>query len=176
MSLKKRGKTWHTHFFVDGQRYRQSLATTDWREAQAREKTLIALAAQGKLGSSHNDFGKLSFSEAAETYFMGRRLELSESSQKKERQLLVKPREFFRTTRLTKIVVEDIFKFREWRTSSGVGPAAINMEVGVMDTGYDTTSDTTSVEGNGQQPEVIEMNGRLVGTRTPDLHRVKVAL
>jgi len=23
---------------------------------------------------------------------------------------------------------------------------------------------------------VIEMNGRLVGTRTPDLHRVKVAL
>jgi integrase len=132
MSLKKRGKTWHTHFFVDGQRYRQSLATTDWREAQAREKTLIALAAQGKLGSSHNDFGKLSFSEAAETYFMGRRLELSESSQKKERQLLVKPREFFRTTRLTKIVVEDIFKFREWRTSSGVGPAAINMEVGVI--------------------------------------------
>jgi integrase len=47
---------------------------------------------------------------------------------------------------------------------------------GDMDTGYDTTSDTTGVEGNGQQSEVIEINGRLVGTRTPDLHRVKVAL
>jgi hypothetical protein len=34
MSLKKRGKTWHTHFFVDGQRFRQSLETSDWREAQ----------------------------------------------------------------------------------------------------------------------------------------------
>jgi hypothetical protein len=29
MALVKRGKTWHTHFFVDGQRYRQSLDTTD---------------------------------------------------------------------------------------------------------------------------------------------------
>src|SRR5580658_2537524 len=103
MALKKRGKTWHTHFFVDGQRYRQSLGTTDWREAQSREKTLIAQASQGKLSSSRNDLAKVAFSEAAESYF-SRRLELSESSQKKERQLLVKPREFFRTTRLAKIV------------------------------------------------------------------------
>ena len=37
-------------------------------------------------------------------------------------------------------------------------------------------SDTT--RGGFRQPrvEAIEMNGRLVGTRTPDLHRVKVAL
>ena len=34
MALVKRGKTWHTHFFVDGQRYRQSLETSDWREAR----------------------------------------------------------------------------------------------------------------------------------------------
>ena len=45
-----------------------------------------------------------------------------------------------------------------------------------FDTGYDTTSDTIGVDRNGQQPEVIAINGRLVGTRTPDLHRVKVAL
>jgi integrase len=131
MALKKRGKTWHTHFFVDGQRYRQSLGTTDWREAQSREKTLIAQASQGKLSSSRNDLAKVAFSEAAESYF-SRRLELSESSQKKERQLLVKPREFFRTTRLAKIVTDDIFKFREWRMTAGVGPAVINMEVGVI--------------------------------------------
>ena len=42
MSLTKRGKTWHTHFFVDGRRFRQSLETSDWREAQAKEKQLIA--------------------------------------------------------------------------------------------------------------------------------------
>jgi hypothetical protein len=44
MALTKRGRTWHTHFFIDGQRFRQSLGTTDWRDAQAREKELVALA------------------------------------------------------------------------------------------------------------------------------------
>jgi integrase len=132
VALTKRGKTWHTHFFVDGQRYRQSLGTTDWREAQAREKALIAQAAQGKLNSSRQDFAKLSFSEAAEIYFNGRRLDLCESSLKKERQLLVKPRELFRAKQLSKIIVDDIVQFREWRTINGVGPAAINMEVGVI--------------------------------------------
>jgi hypothetical protein len=39
--LVKRGKTWHAHFFVDGQRFRQSLETSDWREAQAKEKELM---------------------------------------------------------------------------------------------------------------------------------------
>ena len=38
MALKKRGKTWHTHFFVDGERFRQSLETSDWREAQRKER------------------------------------------------------------------------------------------------------------------------------------------
>jgi hypothetical protein len=33
MSLYKRRKTWHTDFSVNGQRFRQSLDTSDWREA-----------------------------------------------------------------------------------------------------------------------------------------------
>jgi len=49
MALVKRGKTWHTHFFVDGQRFRQSLETSDWREAQSKEKELIAQATQGSV-------------------------------------------------------------------------------------------------------------------------------
>jgi hypothetical protein len=95
MALMKRGKTWHTHFFVDGQRFRQSLGTTDWREAQAREKKLIAQATQGILSASHQGFARLSFVQAAEHYFNGRKLELGEASQKKERQLLVKPCAYF---------------------------------------------------------------------------------
>ena len=95
MALVKRGKTWHTHFFVDGIRYRQSLETRDWREAQAKEKDLIARAAQGKLSASHQGFAKLSFGQAAEIYLDGRKLELSDSSRKKERQLLVKTRAVF---------------------------------------------------------------------------------
>ena len=113
MALIKRGKTWHTHFFVNGQRFRQSLATTDWREAQAREKELIAQATQGNINASHQGFAKLAFALAAESYFNGRKLELSESSQKKERQLLVKPRAFFQEKCLAKITAEDVLRFRE---------------------------------------------------------------
>jgi integrase len=132
MALVKRGKTWHTHFFVDGVRYRQSLETTDWREAQAKEKALISQAEQGKINSSHQGFAKLPFAAAAESYFNGRKLELGNSSQKKERQLLVKPQEFFQQKCPSKITAEDVQRFREWRSKSGVGPAIINMEVGVI--------------------------------------------
>ena len=113
MALYKRGKTWHTDFSVNGERFRQSLDTTDWREAQAKEKKLIAQATQGNVAASHQGFAKLSFPQAATSYFNGRKLELSESSQKKERQLLVKPRAFFQEKCLAKITAEDVLRFRE---------------------------------------------------------------
>jgi len=132
MALIKRGKTWHTHFFVDGQRFRQSLGTSDWRKAQAMEKALIAQASEGKLNASHQSFAKLAFAQAADRYFDGRKLELGQSSQTKERQLLAKPRKFFQPKSLSKITPEDVVRFREWRSETGVGPAIINMEVGVI--------------------------------------------
>jgi integrase len=132
MALKKRGKTWHTHFFVDGQRFRQSLETGDWRQAQAKEKTLIAAAKQGKLSASSEDFARLLFEEAAMKYLDGRLPELAESSQQKERQLLVKPREHFRGQRLRDITAEHVLGYRQSRIATGVGPAIINMEVGVI--------------------------------------------
>ena len=132
MALVKRGKTWHTHFFLDGQRFRQSLETSDWREAQAKEKVLIAAAKAGKLSASSQDFARLIFEDAAKKYLEGRLPELAESSQQKERQLLVKPKEYFRGLRLRNIEAENVLGFRQWRAAAGVGPAIINMEVGVV--------------------------------------------
>ena len=83
-----------THFFVNGQRFRQS-QTSRWREAQDKEKEPIAQATEGSVAASHQGLGKLAFTQAVERYLSGRKLELRESSQKKERQLLVTPREFF---------------------------------------------------------------------------------
>jgi integrase len=117
---------------VDGQRFRQSLETSDWREAQAKEKTLIAAAKAGKLNASSEDFARLIFEDAAEKYLLGRLPELAESSRQKERQLLVKPKEYFRGKRLRNIEAEDVIGFRQLRTAEGVGPAIINMEVGVI--------------------------------------------
>jgi hypothetical protein len=49
VSLFRRNKTWWKDFSVNGGRYRQSLQTTDWREAQRQEKELITHASTGKL-------------------------------------------------------------------------------------------------------------------------------
>ena len=44
---------------------------------------------------------------------------------------------------------------------------------GGSDGGYGTNRDTSAPRVASPNPQVIEMNGRLVGTRTPDLYRVK---
>ena len=84
MALVKRGKTWHCHFFVDGQRFRQSLETSDWREAQAKEKELIALASQGKLAPASQQFSKLNVSEAIERYLADRAAHVQPISRRSE--------------------------------------------------------------------------------------------
>ena len=132
MALYKRGKTWHTDFTVNGQRYRQSLETTDWREAESKEKERIAQASAGKLAPVNQQFARLAFLEAADRYLEARRLELSARSLAKERQLLVKPRDFFGGLRLSRMSTEDLQAYREYRSKSGAGPAYINMEMGAL--------------------------------------------
>ena len=132
MALYKRGKTWWTDFSVNGQRYRQSLGTKDWRAAQARKKQLISQASDGKLAPSNQKFARLAFGEAANRYLDGRRLELAPASLTKERQLLVRLRQFFQATPLKNIAAEHVREYREWRSKQGVGPAIINMEVGCV--------------------------------------------
>jgi len=46
--------------------------------------------------------------------------------------LLVKPKEYFQGKRLRNIEAEGVLGFRQSRTADGVGPAIINMEVGVI--------------------------------------------
>ena len=56
MALYKRGKTWHTDFSVDGQRFRQSLDTTDWREAQAQRESAYRRCEGGQVVGNETRF------------------------------------------------------------------------------------------------------------------------
>jgi integrase len=132
MAPYKRGKWWWTDFSVNGQRFRESLDTTDWREAQAKEKEMIAQASDGKLLVAGQGFSRLAFGEAADRYLDGRKLELSARSLKKEQQLLVKPRIHFGAMQVAKISTEGLQSFREWRSKNGVGPSYINMETSAI--------------------------------------------
>jgi len=132
MALYKRGKTWWADFTALGERYRVSLGTRDWRQAEAREKELIAQATSGDLTHSSQQLGRLRFSDAADRHLENRRLELAEPSFKKERQLLVFPRRYFANLTLAGITSEALMGYRQWRARTGVGAAFINMEMGVL--------------------------------------------
>ncbi len=132
MSLFKRNTTWWTDFSVNGVRYRISLDTTDWREAQSREKEKITQATEGKLAPSSQQFSRLAFTEAMERYLDSRKLELSDRSLEKERQLLKSPASFFEATSLARISAESLLAYRESRAKAGLSPAYINMEMGVI--------------------------------------------
>jgi integrase len=117
---------------VNGQRFRQSLDTTDWREAQSEEKKRIAQAQAGNLSAAGQSFARLAFIEAADRYLDSRKLELSDRSLKKERQLLVQPSRFFAATPLTRITCENLMSYRESRAKDGTGPVYVNMEMGAI--------------------------------------------
>jgi len=146
MALKKRGKTWHCHFVVNGQRFQQSLDTTDWREAQAKEKELIADAREGKLTQTASSIARQPFELAADDYTTARMLELAPASRAKEKQLLVQLRAYFQQTPLKGITAKRITEYRAWRASQTkevkvggksqpvpcVGPATLNAELGIL--------------------------------------------
>jgi integrase len=132
MALLKRGKTWHCHFVVNGQRFRQSLETKDWREAQSKEKELIAEASEGRLTHNSTTLARLPFTHAADEYVSARKLELASASQAKEKQLLVQLRAYFKQEPLKAVTVKRITDYRAWRAEQGVGPATLNAELGIL--------------------------------------------
>jgi integrase len=132
MSLVKRGKTWHTHFVVNGQRFRQSLGTTDWREAQTKEKELIGQAMEGKITQTSTSLARQPFGQAADEYVTARKLELATASQAKEKQLLVQLRVYFKQDPLKAITTKRIIEYRAWRAEQKVGPATLNAELGIL--------------------------------------------
>ena len=132
MALVKRGRTWHTHFVVNGQRFRQSLGTKDWREAQAKEKQLITEASEGKLTHNSTSLSRLPFAQAADDYVSARKLELAPASQAKEKQLLVQLRAYFKQEPLKAVTGKRITDYRTWRAEQGIGPATLNAELGIL--------------------------------------------
>jgi len=132
MALVKRGKTWHTHFFVDGQRFRQSLETTDKREAKSKEKDLIAQAKAGKLAPWSQQFARLSFSEAAERYLADRIAHLAPRSIRTERERLKPLRDFFEATPLTRITADRVREYIGQRKQQGAVNRTVNMEIGIL--------------------------------------------
>ena len=132
MKIHKRGKTFHADFVLNGQRFRQSLGTKDWREAQAKLKQLIVEASEGKLTHTSSTLARLPFAQAADEYVNARKLELASASQAKEKQLLVQLRAYFKQEPLKGVTAKQISDYRTWRAEQKVGPATLNAELGIL--------------------------------------------
>jgi integrase len=132
MSLYKRGKTWHTDFTVNGERFRQSLETTDWREAQSKQKELIAQASAGKLTHKTHEFSRLGFSDAAEKHLKDRLPRLADRSSQTERERLKPLRAYFGNTPVVRLSPDSIMAYISERKNTGVANKTVNLELGVV--------------------------------------------
>src|ERR1700688_2173378 len=111
MALFKRGKTWWTDFSVDGVRYRQSLESTDWRQAQRLEKERISEAQQGKLSPSSQQFARLLFSVAADRFLAGRIAQLAPRTVQTENERMKPLKAYFGTIPLTRISADYVQQY-----------------------------------------------------------------
>jgi integrase len=132
MALTKRGSTWHTHFYVDGERFRKSLDTSDWREAQRKERELVAEAKKGKLMASRDEFSRLPFGEAADRFIADRLPRLAARSVQTERERLKPIKAGIGTIPVWRLTVEQVRTYFRERKAAGRANATLNRELDII--------------------------------------------
>ena len=132
MALKKRSKTWHTDFFLDGQRFRQSLETSDWREAQSKEKDLIAAAKAGKVASKRQPIARMTFSDAAKLFLADRLSHLAPLSVRTEKERAKVVNGVFGSTPVSHITPADVLAYIRKRKEGGIANATVNRELDIL--------------------------------------------
>ncbi len=132
MALKKRGDTWHTHFFVDGERFRKSLDTSDWREAQRKERELIAEAKKGKLMASRDEFSRLSFGDAADRFLADRLPRLAARSVQTEKERVKPIKAGIGSVPVWRLTVEQVRGYLRERKAAGRSNATLNRELDII--------------------------------------------
>jgi integrase len=130
--IYKRGDSWHMDITVAGVRYRESLNTSDKREASSKEKDRIAAIKNGKAASkSGRDFARKPIVDAVQEYLEDRKLHTAARTQQLERERLKPVLKTFNKP-LARVIAKDIADYQTRRRAEGVSNRTINMEVGVV--------------------------------------------
>lgn len=132
MALYKRGATWWTDFSVNGVRYRMSLDTSDWREAQSKEKERIAEAQMGKLSLAGQSFARLAFTEAVGRYLADRLPRIQPKTAQIERERAGQLKKYFGTTPVSRISTDSVLAYIAERKQAGTANATINRDLDVL--------------------------------------------
>ena len=132
--MKFRGPQALNDTLEDGFHVMIVLHTKDWREAQAREKKLIAQADEGKLSCATQQFARLPFAEALERHLKDRALRVCHRSDVTESAHAKPLRQYFGSTSLNRIVAgpEPILAYVRARKETGISNTTLNMEIGIL--------------------------------------------
>lgn len=134
MALYKRGKQWHMLAVVNGVYYRQSLKTTDYREAVKLERQKIKLLEEKTpdLHARGKSYGSMTVGAAIDAYSAERKAQVSPrmfAFWKEQKPALAA---FFRTTKLRGITPAHIAEYQNERLDKGRAPKTINNEVATL--------------------------------------------
>jgi len=131
MAVYKRNKTYHVDVTVNGVRYRQSLGTGNWQEAQRRHKELIASILEGKAAppAGRESFANLPLEDALDEFVQGRIGRVSERTTQIERERARVLKRVLGKTLVRKIDAATIRAYQEARKAEGVSGRTINLEV-----------------------------------------------
>jgi integrase len=134
MSLWKRGKHYWLDVVVHGDRYREPLGTTDWREAREREKTRIAELQRRPPDPTKRAraFGALMVADAIDAYAEERRAQVSPRMVAWWKEIGRPLGQFFRDKRLRKIAPADLAAYQNHRRDQGRAPKTVNGELSVL--------------------------------------------
>jgi len=131
MSIYKRGDTYHTDVTVNGIRYRQSLDTGNWQEAQRKQKELIAAAMQGKAAAPGHkgSIASLTLKGALEKFIADRIGHVAGRTSQIDRERSKPLGRSLGTTLMRKIDADTIREYQNKRKADGVANRTINLEV-----------------------------------------------
>ncbi|MGA3317139.1 MAG: site-specific integrase [Candidatus Korobacteraceae bacterium] len=134
MALEKRGKTWHYDLKIRGVRYRGSLKTTDWRQAQSLESELRQRAEKGELAGDKQTkaLARLKFRDAAERWIADRAPDLAANTVKCERERSRAINRVLGSRSVSSLVPEDLLAYRRERKADGISNGTLNRELDIF--------------------------------------------
>src|SRR5689334_8280935 len=131
--IYKRDEHWHLDVTIHGVRYRETLGSTDKRQAKELEKNRIAEIKQGKGASkTGREFARKPFSDAAAIYLEERKPHVAERTMQFERERLAPLSKHFGEKPHLRFKAEDVTGYQSARLSAGISARTANMETGVL--------------------------------------------
>jgi integrase len=129
--IYKRKKTFHVDVTVNGVRYRESLGTTNWQEAQRKQKELIGRILEGKAAppAGKGSFASLPLEHALDQFVKGREGRVAERTSQIDRERAKVLKRHIGAVLVRKIDAAVIRVYQDTRKAEGVSGRTVNLEV-----------------------------------------------